>query len=172
MANTDYGIEALKILLDRDCLTERYYPLIKYKDSLMSLYLKSECRTKSDAEKLCDGKYYEIGLDSEEICLLHRFFGLYDPAPQKFKEIIKLAADENERSAFYELYMLPGVRYVRAKLYYDSGYKTLSDIACTTAEKIVKNTAKTVQNRKTPCAVPFLKEAATHVAVAKAFVSC
>ena len=35
MLNTDYKIEAIKVLLNEDCILSRYYPLISCKDILV-----------------------------------------------------------------------------------------------------------------------------------------
>ena len=44
--NTDYSIEALEILLNEDCLAERYYPLIQYKGTLIQGLRQLNCQTK------------------------------------------------------------------------------------------------------------------------------
>ena len=91
--NADYPIEALDILLDRECLTARYWPLIQYKDALLRL----GCKSKSDAQKLNDDVLINAGLNDMDIVGLFRaFLVMYDPKPQKFKEITKLCSDPDE----------------------------------------------------------------------------
>ena len=170
MINTDYPIEALDILLNRDCLTARYCPLIKYKAALLAELQKLGCRTKSDVQKLTDEALMQTGLnDTDTVALFRGFLAMYDPKPQKFREITKLCTDPEEISAFTELYHLPGVKYVRASLYCRSGYSSLADIAAATAYDIHEKTALTIEREDLTCIVPLPKEVRTHIAVAKAF---
>lgn len=94
---------------------------------------------------------------------------MYDPKPQKFKEIISHTADPAEQEAFRELYYLPGVRFTRANLYYHSGYRKLSDFSEASVEDVLSRTAETIAKENLPCIVPLPKEIRTHIAVSKAF---
>ena len=168
MPETNYPMEALTVLLRRDCLSERYYSLLPYRERLLSALAG---KRKNEAASLTDGELIHIGLpDVETIRLLRRFFALYDPRPDKLREISQLAADEKERAAFRELYMLPGVKAVRASLYYRSGYTSLGDVANTTVEEVQRRTAETIAADGLGCTVPLPKEVRTHIAVAKAFL--
>lgn len=168
--NADYPIEALDILLDKDCLTARYFPLIEYKSVLLSELLRLGSKTKSDAQKLNDDVLINAGLnDMDVVGLFRAFLAMYDPKPQKFKEITKRCSNPDEISAYTELYHLPGVKYVRASLYYRSGYTSLADIAAATADDILEKTARTIESENMSCIVPLPKEVRTHIAVAKAF---
>ena len=60
--NTDYKIEALNILLDEDCLSPRYYPLIAYKENIIEELEKLGCTTKNDVLRITDEELINIGL--------------------------------------------------------------------------------------------------------------
>ena len=77
--NTDYKIEAIKVLLNEDCILTRYYSLIPYKDILVENLNKMGCHTKSDCMKLSDESLLEAGLpDIEMVRLFRAFLVLYD----------------------------------------------------------------------------------------------
>lgn len=168
---TDYPIAALELLLNRECMSERYYPLLIHKDQLLSGLKLLGCRTKNAAAALPEDAFAQIGIsDPGTIRLLKRFLSLYDPNPQKFREIPKLCSDPQEQAAFRELYHLPGVRYVRARLYDQSGFHCLADIAQTTVQEVLDRTAQTIAAQQLSCTVPLPKEVRTHIAVAKALL--
>ncbi len=167
--NTDYKTECLSFLLDRSCLAEKYYPLIAYRETLVTYFTENGCKRKSDIQKFPDDVFVKTGLDDTLIRLFRRFLALYDPSAQKFREIEKLCPDGETAASFKELYHLPGVKYVRAKLYYLSGFRTLEDIASSTVDEILKKTADTIAENDLDCIVPLPKEVRTHIAVAKAF---
>ena len=170
MISTDYKIEALDILLDKTCLSERFYPLTEYKDLLLTGLLRLGCRTKSDAELLSDEVLLGLGLDSvETVALFRRFLGLYDPKTQKFREIVKVTSDPEKQAAYTELYHLPGVKQTRASLYYRAGYKSIEAFSGTTVDEILEKTARVISENGLTCIVPLPKEVRTHIAVAKAF---
>ena len=171
MVQTNYPVAAVAILLDRSCLPERFFPLIPYRDALLSGLPAAGCRTKNDAASLPDDALIGLGLpDETAVRLFRRFLALYDPDPRKFREIDKVTTDPDERAAFRELYCLPGVKSVRATLYCRSGYRTLADFADTTAESVIERTARTIAEDRLPCIVPLPKEVRTHIAVARAFL--
>ena len=74
------------------------------------------------------------------------------------------------KESFVELYYLPGVKQVRANLYYLAGYKKLDDFINTNEDEVIKKTSETIKKYKLDCIVPLRKEIRTHIAVAKAFV--
>ena len=169
--NTDYHIDALEILLDETCLSERYYPLIDLKNVLMTGLHALHCKTKNDAASLSDADLSQIGLtDDGYIHLFRKFLTLYDPNPQKFREIRKAATDPEEQRAYTELYYLPGVKQTRASLYYRAGYKALADFVNTTPEEVRARTSQVISECRLSCIVPLPKEIRTHIAVAKAFL--
>ena len=170
MTDTNYPVEALGYLLDRSCLSERYFPLLPFKTSLLARLPLLGCRRKNDAAALPDEALKELGMDDPALIrLFRRFLSLYDPDPRKFREIDKLCSDKAERSAFRELYQLPGVKYIRASLYCSSGYRALEDLARTTPEEVLEKTALTITENRLPCTAPLPKEVRTHIAVARAF---
>ena len=168
MINTDYKIEALNILLDKSCVSERYYPLAEKRDGLTAGLLRMGCKRKSDAEKLSDDALAVL-LPRGEITLFRRFLSLYDVDPRKLAEIPKLTPDGGESEAFTELFHLPGVKQIRASLYYRSGYRRVSDFVSATVDEVRERTARTVTENGLTCIVPLPKEIRTHIAVAKAF---
>lgn len=170
MIDTNYRIEALEYLLDKECLPEKYYPLIPFKNDLISQSHKMGYKTKNEIAGLSDDELFHFGLQDEKIIhLLRRFLSLYDPRPQKWKEIEKLNLSAKEKLAFQELFYLPGVKQTRASLYFDSGYESLTRIAEADLQDILEKTALTISARKLSCIVPLPKEVRTHIAVAKAF---
>lgn len=171
MIDTNYAVEALELLLCKDCLTERYYPLIPYKDALIKGLLLLGCRTKNEAAMLSDDEFKELGLAAPELIgLLRRFFTIYDPKPQKFWEIPWVTDDPYRQSILRELFLLPGVKLIRADLYYRSGYRSLEDFAKAAPQEILEKTADTIREQDLPCSRPLPKEVRTHIAVAKAFL--
>lgn len=171
MICTDYNTNALPVLLDRNCISERYYPLIPYVDTLLPELDSLGCRVKSDVQKLPDEVFRRIGMqDPGLIRLLRRFLMLYDPNPGKFREIDVFCQDPEMQAAFRELYCLPGVRRVRAELYYRAGYRSVSAFASAAPEEIIDRTTAVIQANSLPCTVPFLKEVRTQIAVARAFM--
>lgn len=168
--NTDYNIHALEILLDEACLGERYYPLIPCKNALITGLQALHCKTKNDAAALTDADLAAIGLTNPGcIALFRRFLTLYDPNPQKFREIKKVTADPELQQAYTELYHLPGVKYARASLYYQAGYRSIQDFVNTTPEEVRAKATQAISEHSLPCIVPLSKEIRTHIAVAKAF---
>lgn len=167
MVSTDYPIEAMELLLDKACLPERFFPLTEKKELILSELHRLGCQRKSDAASLPDEA---LALFFPETAgLFRRFLSLYDPRPQKLREAEALSLTPEESACFRELYLLPGVKEVRARLYFLSGFRTLTDFAQSTAEEIIQKTARTVRERQLSCTVPLPKEVRTHIAVAKAF---
>ena len=170
MVNTNYSVDALNILLEKDCLSERYYLLCDCKNTIIEGLKKLGCRYKDEALNLTQKEYEEIGLENDEqIRLFCRFLKIYDPNPSKFKEIKTLDVDEDKIESFRQLYYLPGVKYTRANLYYLAGYRSLNDFVDTTVEQVQHNTAKAIADNQLSCIVPLAKEIRTHIAVAIAF---
>lgn len=170
MINADYPIESLNILLNEDCLSDRFHSLISIREDIIMGLKSFGCVTKSDVSRISDDTLAGIMMrDEAAVKLFRRFLTIYDPNPQKFKEIAKLTSDPAEKAAFTELYHLPGVRFTRAYLYYHSGYKTLRDFLKTTVDEVLSKTAVTISRKNLTCIVPLPKEVRTHIAVAKAF---
>lgn len=168
--NCDYPIDALSILLKRECVCERYYPLIPRLPEVLTGLHQRGIERKSGAEGLPDAALAEMGLNEPGlIALFRRFLSLYDPNPKKLREAETLSEDPDERAAFRELYCLPGVRATRAKLYYAAGYRSLASLADADEAQVLEATARTIAERMPECAPPLPKEVRTHIAVARAF---
>ncbi len=166
----NYKIEAIHVLLNENCTLQRFFPLIPYKETLLQNLIQHQYYTKVDCMTLSDKELLEMGLpDAETARLFKNYLSLYDPKENKFKEIKKTATTEAEAAAFQELYLLPGVKATRAKLYFDAGYKTLRSIASTTPEQIILDTSNVIQEKNLSLITPLPKEVRTHIAVAKAF---
>lgn len=169
MIQTDYPLPAISFLLEGDRLPERYAPLLPHKETLLLSLRRLGCACKSDAEKLPDAEYTRMGLDGTLTALFRRFLALYNVKPRKLREAEALGADPDERAALWELYHLPGVKRVRAMLYYRAGYRSLADLAAATVSDIRERTARAIAEGALNCTVPLPKEARTHIAVARAF---
>lgn len=170
MLHINYKIEAIDELLKEDCILARMYPLIPYKCALIDYFRMTGCFTKSDCLKIQDDALLSSCLpDIEMVKLFKKFLVMYDIKPQKLKEIDTVCKTTEEAEAFRELYHLPGVKRIRANLYYRSGFRSLKDIASSSLEEIMSKTAETIRNENLNCIVPLEKEIKTHIAVAKAF---
>ena len=168
--NTDYRIEAIKVLLNEDCILTRYYSLIPYKDILVENLNRMGCHIKSDCMKLSDESLLKAGLsDIEMVRLFRAFLVLYDIKPAKLKEIAVVCKTEEEIQAFRELYQLPGVKSTRAMLYFKAGFRSLTDIARSTSQEIIEKTAYIIREESLSLKVPLMKEVKTHIAVSRAF---
>lgn len=165
----NYKIEAIDILLNEDCILQRYYPLIPYKTMLLHNLLKNRYLTKEECLTLQDEVLIQMGLpDGDMVQLFRLFLNMYDVKPGKLKEIDKVSENEEEKKVFQELYQLPGVKAVRARLYASAGYLDLIKIAVASPEQIISDTEKVILQNKLDLKVPLLKEVKTHIAVAKA----
>lgn len=164
----NYKIEAIEILLNEDCILERYHSLIPYKTKLLNNLKKQGYNTKNDCFDLSDAALIKLGLPNKEAsALFKRFLVMYDVKDSKLKEIESFDLDKKEAKAIASLYLLPGVKFTRAKLYYDSGYTSLAKIAKAKPEQIIEDTSKTIKTKGLDLKAPFLKEVKTHIAVAK-----
>lgn len=169
-ANRNYPIGAIRNLLNEDCLLAGYYPLIPYKDTLAERLERADCRTKAKCLLLTDEALLEAGLpDLEMVQLFRLFLKLYDINPAKLKEIDSFCRDGYERQMYEDLYHLPGVKKTRAMLYVKAGYRSLGAIAYTTPQELIARTESVIRKEGLDCKPPFVKEAKTHIAVAKAF---
>ncbi len=165
----DYRIEALDVLLHEDCILERYLPLIPYKERLINSLRQRRCLTKSQCQALSDDLLLEMGLpDGMMVGLFRRFLVMYDVKNSKMKEIDLLAEDAAEAASFQALYLLPGVKATRARLYCAAGYRTLERIAAADPEQIIRETSDAILRNGWTLKAPAPKEVRTHIAVAKA----
>ena len=168
--NSDYKVEAMAILLNEDCILQRYVPLVPYKHDIIKNLKKLGCHIKSDCMKLSDRALLGIGLtDMEMVILFRNFLTLYDVKPAKLKEINSVCKTSEEIQSFQELYQLPGVKSTRAMLYYKAGLCSLETIAQSSAQDIIAKTEYVIKTEHLDLKVPLMKEVRTHIAVARAF---
>lgn len=168
--NSDYKVEAMDILLNEDCILQRYVPLVPYKHDIIKNLKKLGCYTKSDCMKLSDQSLLDIGLaDTEMVVLFRNFLTLYDAKPTKLKEINSVCKTPEEIQSFQELYQLPGVKSTRAILYYKAGLRSLETIARSSVQEIIAKTERVIKSEHLDLKVPLMKEVRTHIAVARAF---
>lgn len=153
-------------MLNKDCILERYHPLIPFKDELVNRFKTANALTKDDAIE-CDDIMMDIFKDEYLVKLFKVFLNMYEVNKSKLREIDKLNLSEEERKSYQELYLLPGVKATRARLYYLSSLKSLNDIAVKTPEEIIKLTKNAIIAHNLDCKEPLFKEANTHIAVAK-----
>lgn len=166
----DYRIEAFNVLLKEDCILQSCYPLIPFREELINKLKKSGIHTKKECMELSREQLLKMGLPDEKTAdVFRRFLTMYDAKESKMKEIAKAAATEEEAVAFRQLYLLPGVKAMRARLYFDAGYKTLESIAAAVPEQILTDTAEVIGRKGLELKIPLPKEVRTHIAVAKAF---
>ncbi|MCQ2793497.1 MAG: hypothetical protein MJ221_03700 [Bacilli bacterium] len=161
----DYKIDAIKILLNEDCILSRYFPLIPYKVQIIEFAKKSNIKTKNELSEMDTINVFN---DESLNNLFKRFLVMYDNE-YKLRFLSKLNLDNNRLSAYKELFLLPGVKETRAELYYLSGYKNLLSIANSTSEKILEDVQKVIIDNNLSLKLPLDKEIKTHIAVANAF---
>ncbi len=65
-----------------------------------------------------------------------------------------------------DLMRLPGVRCLRASLYYDCGLSRMQSFIGQDADDLRQHIGRTIQDRRLACATPLRKELATQIAVA------
>ncbi len=165
----NYRIEAFEVLLNEDCILKRYYPLIPYKYGLIASLGEMGCHTKEECMQFSDEAFSQTGLPNQEMfCLFKRFLSLYDVKESKYKDIDKTLLTEREVDIYRKLYQLPGVKSIRAKLYYDAGYDSLEKIATASVHRIITDISDVISMQKLNLTVPLVKEVKTHIAVAKA----
>ena len=169
MVNTDYRVEAIGLLLHEDCILKGYYPLIPHRDALVERLKQMGCKRKSDVIRLPDDELMQAGLPKEGLDLFRKFLVMYDPRGQKMREIASVSHTPEEAACFKELYLLPGVKSTRARLYMKAGFASLADVANASAEGLIEACGQAIAKENLTMKVPLLKEARTHIAVAKAF---
>ena len=153
--------------LREDTTMERYWPLIPHRDTLLQFLRERSLVFRDDVtEETFDALRGSFG---EEITRLFcRFLHLYDFKPAKLREL-KQVADPSEAAALSELLRLPGVKLLRAGVYYHSGV-TLNVLAEKSTEEIREMVRAYLEREGRTETVPFPKEVNCHRAVAKMFL--
>ncbi|MEA4832271.1 hypothetical protein SDC9_60740 [bioreactor metagenome] len=169
--NSDYQIKGIGLLLNEDCILQRYYPLIQYKNQLIRNLLNIGCVTKNDCSILPDKALIEAGLpDSDMVALFRRFLCLYDYKGKGIKDIPNAECrNEEEIASLMELMRLPGVKAIRAELYFHCGIRSLKDFAAADAEQLRGRIANTIIQESLQFSPPLQKELRTQITVAKVF---
>ncbi len=168
--NTNYKIEFLTTLLDETCVLSRYYPLIPLKMELLCFLKSRGVKRKNDCLQIAESVFLNAQvLSAQQLALFKAFLCLYDVNPSKLNEISKLPLTAEEKKAFTELYALPGVKQTRATLYFKAGIATVAEVAVLSAEELIAKCADVIGRENLPFKPPLVKEAKTHIAVAKAF---
>ncbi len=165
-----YKIEAIEILLDKDAILSRYYPLIPYKTLLVSELKKNDILTNYDCFLDSSNNILLKCLGSTELVnLFKRFLVMYEVDESKLNIINKLDISVDEKESYKELFLLPGVKETRARLYCLSGYKSLNDISSSSVIDISNNMKLAIERYNLDYSLALPKEIKTHIAVAKAY---
>ncbi len=164
MMNDNYFVDDLIASLKKDVVMERYYPLIAYKEELATIMKRNDVVRKSQVtEDVVEDIKKALGEDVSRS--FARFIHIYDFNIKKLSDI-KDYAGMKEYDDLAALLRLPGVRALRAKLYYDSGV-TLEKLAEESTENIRTMVNDYIQRNNREEIVPQPKEVNCHREVAK-----
>ena len=160
----NFYIEDLIFALREDTVPERYYRLIPLRDKLLACLKKHGAVLRDDVTEDIFG---DIGrtFGADISLLFGRYLHIYDFSPSKLKEI-PYAKGTAEYAALAELMRLPGVRILRAELYYNSGV-TLDVLDSKTTDEIRGMVKEYVTRENRSETVPFVKEVNCHRAAAR-----
>jgi hypothetical protein len=140
-------VTSLLNLLEEQVTLKRFYPLIPHKDRNASTLLSLEINDKY--------QYLEASQELREA----------------FVQKIDLSLPvESARELFSlcDLMRLPGVKWLRAKLYYDCGYQSIQSFSQNDNVQIRNKIALYIQTNCPERGLPLPKEIATQIAVARA----
>ena len=162
--NDNYFLDDLIGSLERDIVMERYYPLIDYKGELTAILNEAGAVRKDQVSDEVTG---DIRMKLGEVVsgLFSRFIHIYDFNKSKLREIKDYAGTE-KYDALAALLRLPGVRLLRAELYYNSGV-TLEVLAEKSTEDIRNMVGDYIRRENRSEIIPQPKEVNCHRAVAK-----
>ncbi|MDD2648840.1 MAG: DUF4332 domain-containing protein [Eubacteriales bacterium] len=73
-----------------------------------------------------------------------------------------------ECCSLFDLMRLPGVKGIRARLYLDAGYSSITEFSKAAPDEVIKKTSAVIENRRLSLAKPLPKEVRTQLAVSKA----
>lgn len=167
MIDSNYRIQGLTLLLEADHVLARYLPLLPYRDGLVEALLQRGCRTRDDCLHMSDAQLTECGLPPELTGLFRRFLRLYDYKGKGLRDIPDAEArSPEENAALLDLMRLPGVKAIRAQLYYRCGLR-LKDFARADAEVLRQHISGVIQRDQLPFSPPLPKELRTQIAVAR-----
>lgn len=168
--NSNYLIQGIEVLLHEDRILKCYVPLIPLKHQLVQGLLSLGYKTRDDCLDLSDEALTAVGLPADLTGLFRRFLMLYDYKGKGIRDI----SDAESRSAdeiasLLELMRLPGVKLIRAQLYYHCGLRSLADFAASDAEALQAHIADVIARDDLPYSTPLPKELRTQIAVARLF---
>lgn len=162
--NDNYYLDDLISSLKKDVVLKRYYPLINYKEELTDILKKAGVVRKNQvSENVIEDISKVLGKDISNI--FARYIHIYDFNKAKLKDI-KDYLGTKEYDSLAELLRLPGVRLVRAKLYYNSGV-TLNVLIEKTSEEIRDMISDYIKREFRQEIIPQPKEVKCHKEVAK-----
>jgi len=162
--NDNYYIDDLIGALEKDIVMERYYPLIDYKGELTAILNKyGVVRKENVSNEVIEDIRMRLG-DAISI-LFARYIHIYDFNKSKLREI-KGYAGTKEYEPLSNLLRLPGVRLLRAELYFNSGV-TLEVLAEKSTEDIRNMVCDYIQRENRSEITPQPKEVNCHREVAK-----
>lgn len=168
--NSNYLIQGIEVLLHEDRILKCYVPLIPYAQQLVQGLLSIGCKTRDDCLVRSDDAFVSSGLPADLTSLFRRFLTMYDYKGKGIKDIPDAAGRTAEEvAALLELMRLPGVKLIRAQLYYHCGLRSLVDFAASDAVSLQAHIAEVIAQDKLPCSTPLPKELRTQIAVAKLF---
>ena len=162
--NDNFYVEDLLQSLREDTTVERYWRLIPLREELLCCLKRQGVVFRDD---VTDEVMSKVGdsFGSDTAALLARFLHLYDFGSAKLREL-KQVQDGEKRAALSQLLRLPGVRLLRAELYYNSGV-TLEVLAQKQTEEIRSMVREYTHRESRGETVPFVKEVNCHREVAK-----
>lgn len=166
----NYKLEAIDLLLNENCVLNRYYPLIPWKKELIEycknagVSSKEECLAKFDTLLL-----FKLLINEHLVMLFRHFLTMYDAKASKFTNIKNLKISDDEKTSYMSLYLLPGVKETRARLYYLAGFRTIQDFAEMNPNEMLSILERTIKDNKLNVTLPLPKEIRTHIVVAKVY---
>lgn len=167
---SNYMIQGIEVLLREDRILNRYHPLIACRHQLVEHLLMMGCKTRDDCLSLPDEALYEAGLPLGMAGLFRRFLRMYDYKGRGRKDIPDThSRSPEEIASLLELMRLPGVKAVRAQLYYHCGLHSLADFAAADAAALQAHISGVIARDGLSCSVPLPKELRTQIAVAQVF---
>ena len=162
--NDDYYINDLIGSLKKDTVMERYYPLIDYKKELTVILNNAGIVRKNQvSETVIEDIAKTLGEDISHVFV--RYIHIYDFNKSKLNDI-KDYIGMKEYDDLANLLRLPGVRLLRAKLYYNSGV-TLEVLSKKSTDDIRNMVSDYIKRENRKEIIPQPKEINCHIEVAK-----
>lgn len=162
--NDNFFLEDLLHSLRESTTTERYWPLIPYREELLS-FLKEQKLNFRDEVTDSGLPLLHERFGAEITGLFTRYLHLYDFKKEKLREIRQYQGTERY-DPLAGLLRLPGVRILRAELYYNSGV-TIEILAEKPTDEIRTMVRDYIEREGRREIVPLSKEVNCHKEVAK-----